>query len=162
MYLLQHIYPKFSIVATFPSFRWNNTGVTLAGSAVGSQGVAASLMNLTYSLTMDSSNALYVTDHFNNRIQKWSSGASSGVTVAGQSNGAYGASSTALLQPVGIVLDSNNNMYFTDRGNHRVMYWANGASSGTAIAGITSKPINLIASVVSQTSQISSRSRFCW
>ncbi len=96
-------------------------------------------MNMAYSLVFDTSNALYITDCNNNRIQKWAAGASSGVTVAGQSNGTVGASSTALQTPVGIVLDSSNNMYFTDRLNHRVMYWANGASSGSVIFGTTGK-----------------------
>ena len=40
---------------------------------------------------------------------------------------------------MGIVLDTSNNMYFTDRANHRVMYWANAASSGTVIAGTTGR-----------------------
>ena len=127
----------FLLSATVLPIRWNMTGATIAGSSAGSSGVTASLISIAYSLTLDSSNALYVTDYSNNRIQQWLSGASSGTTVAGQSNGAVGASSTALNMPVGIVLDSSNNIYFTDRGNHRVMYWANGASSGTVIAGVT-------------------------
>lgn len=128
---------NFLLSATVLPIRWNMTGATIAGSSAGSSGVTASLISIAYSLTLDSSNALYVTDYSNNRIQQWLSGASSGTTVAGQSNGAVGASSTALNMPVGIVLDSSNNIYFTDRGNHRVMYWANGASSGTVIAGVT-------------------------
>lgn len=126
-------------IATPFTARWNATGTTMAGSAAGTSGVTASLMSITYSLALDSSNALYLTDYGNNRIQKWVVGASSATTVAGQASGTSGASSTALSMPVGIVLDSSNNMYFTDRGNHRVMYWANGASSGSVIAGITGK-----------------------
>ena len=99
-------------------------------------------MSITYSLALDASNAIYITDYANNRIQKWMAGASNGTTVAGLANGTAGASSTALQVPVGIVLDSSNNMYFTDRANHRVMYWANGASSGTVIAGITGKQLD--------------------
>jgi DNA-binding beta-propeller fold protein YncE len=99
-------------------------------------------MNQVYSLTFDSSNALYITDYGNNRIQKWIIGASSGSTMAGQASGTSGASSTALSQPVGIVLDSSNNMYFSDRGNARVMFWANGASSGSVIAGITGEKVD--------------------
>jgi sugar lactone lactonase YvrE len=82
---------------------------------------------------------LFVTDYLNNRIQQWVSNASSGTTVAGQSNGASGASSTLLNNPVGIAIDTSNNVYFTDRNNHRAMSWLNGASSGTVIAGITGK-----------------------
>ena len=62
---------------------------------------------------------------------------SSGTTVADQASGTSGASSTVLYMSVGIVMDSSNNMYFTYKANYRVMYWANGASFGTVIAGIT-------------------------
>ncbi len=128
---------NFCLIATASPLRWNTTGITVAGSAAGTSGVTTSLMSYPYSLALDASNALYVTDFNNNRIQKWTVGASSATTVAGQANGAQGASTTALYQPVGIVLDSNNNMYFTDRGNHRVMYWANNAVFGSVIAGVT-------------------------
>lgn len=132
---------NFSFLAALLPTEWNMTGITIAGSAAGFAGTTATLMSMVYGLALDSSNALYVSDYKNNRIQKWPAGASSGTTVAGQSDGASGASSTHLTMPVGIALDSNDNMYFTDRGNHRVMYWANGASSGTTIAGITGKTI---------------------
>ncbi|CAF4338165.1 unnamed protein product, partial [Adineta steineri] len=66
---------------------------------------------------------------------KWLINEWNGTTVAGLSDGTVGASSVALDTTVSVVLDSNDNMYFTDRGNHRVVYWANGASSGTTIAG---------------------------
>jgi hypothetical protein len=107
----------------------------VAGDPGGSSGVSASLIYNPYGLVFDSSGALYIADYNNNRIQKWIIGVSNGTTLAGQVNGAAGGSSTALNNPVCIVLDSSNNMYFTDRLNHRVMYWANGASSGTVIAG---------------------------
>ncbi|CAF4038435.1 unnamed protein product [Rotaria sp. Silwood2] len=92
---------------------------------------------MAYSLALDSSNAIYITDYKNNRIQKWVSDALSGTTEAGQANGVSGSSLAALFMPASIVLDSNNNIYFTDSGNHRVMYWADGALSGSVIAGIT-------------------------
>jgi sugar lactone lactonase YvrE len=116
---------------------WNTTGITVAGSSVGAMGVSANLLNNTYGLTLDSSNSLYIADSNNNRIQKCLINASNCTTVAGQTNGTSGASSTVLFQPVSVVLDSNDNMYFTDRGNHRVVYWARGASSGMTIAGTT-------------------------
>ncbi len=114
----------------------------MAGISAGTSGVAANQLYHPYSLLLDSNNSLFITDYSNNRIQKWFTGAYNGTTVAGQSSGISGATSTALSQPVGIVLDSSGNMYFTDRGNHRVMYWANGASSGTTIAGTTGKKRN--------------------
>ncbi|CAF1488942.1 unnamed protein product, partial [Adineta steineri] len=120
-----------------PAFtaQWNSTGKTVAGDAAGSSGIASNRLNFPYELKIDSSNALYITDYNNNRIQKWIAGASNGATVAGQINGASGQSSTLLYTPVGLVLDSNDNMYFSDRGNSRIMFWRNGASSGSMIAG---------------------------
>ncbi|CAF1143790.1 unnamed protein product [Adineta steineri] len=115
--------------------QWNSTGNTVAGDAAASSGIASNRLNFPYGLKFDSSNALYITDYNNNRIQKWIAGASNGSTVAGQINGASGQSSTFLYGPVGLVLDSNDNMYFSDRANCRVMFWANGASSGSTIAG---------------------------
>lgn len=139
-----------SILGTLLPLRWNKTGTTVAGSATGSTGTAASLLKNPYSLAFDSSDALIITDYMNHRIQKWSSNASNGTTVAGQSNGTSGSSLTSINQPIGIVLDSNNSMYFADRQNHRVMYWANGASSGTVIAGTSGKSNYSIAFLVAK------------
>jgi sugar lactone lactonase YvrE len=101
--------------------------------------VASNQLNCPYGLALDSNNSLYITDSHNNRIQKWLSGTSTGITLAGLANGTSGASSTVLSMTTGIVLDSLGNMYFSDSNNHRVMYWANGASSGIKIAGVTGK-----------------------
>ena len=129
----------WNIVAAPSLLRWNSTGSCVAGIAAGTSGVGVNYLYYPYDLTLDSNNSLYITDSWNNRIQKYILGVTAGVTVAGQANGTLGASSLALHMPVGIVLDSNRNLYFTDRSNHRLMYWANGASSGTTIAGTTGK-----------------------
>lgn len=113
----------------------------MAGIAAGTFGVGVNQLYYPYDLTLDSNNSLYITDSWNNRIQKYILGVTAGVTVAGQAAGTSGASSSALHMPVGIVLDSNGNLYFTDRSNHRLMYWANTASSGTTIAGTTGKRV---------------------
>ncbi|CAF1399212.1 unnamed protein product [Adineta steineri] len=125
---------KTSTTTAFTA-RWNATGTTVAGNAGGTSGVSASLLSGPYVVRLDSTNALYISDISNNRIQKWVIGNSAGTTVAGLPNGTSGASSTTLNQPVGLVIDSSNNMYIADKYNHRVMYWENGASSGSMIAG---------------------------
>ncbi|CAF4148654.1 unnamed protein product, partial [Adineta steineri] len=114
---------------------WNSTGITVAGDAGGLSGTAANRFNGPYVLRFDSSNALIISDTINNRIQKWSIGNSSGTTIAGQANGTAGASATSLFQPVGIALDSSDSIYVADKSNNRIMFWANGASSGSMIAG---------------------------
>ena len=111
----------------------------MAGNSGGSTGLSANLLARPSMVVFDSSNALYVADADNNRIQKWNNGASTGVTVAGLANGAAGTSTSALNHPVGIAFDSSYNMYISEQGNHRVIYWINGASSGTVVAGITGK-----------------------
>ncbi|CAF1189894.1 unnamed protein product [Adineta steineri] len=121
-------------------YRWNTTGITVAGASNGSTGTADNLLLNPYGTALGSFDSLYIADFNNNRIQKWLSNASNGTTMAGLSNGTYGRSSVALTLPVSVALDPNDNMYFTDRDNHRVVYWANGASSGTTIAGITGTP----------------------
>jgi sugar lactone lactonase YvrE len=90
-------------------------------------------------LAWDSSGSLYITDYTNSRVQKWMIGASVGVTIAGQANGFSGNDSQHLFQPVGLLLDSNDNLYVADRSNQRVQLWLHGASSGTVIAGVTGR-----------------------
>ncbi|CAF0857132.1 unnamed protein product [Adineta steineri] len=129
-------FQQSKLPATPSLYRWNTTGITVAGASNGSGGTSANLLYEPYGTALGSFNSLYIADFNNNRIQKWMINESNGTTVAGLSNGTAGASSIALTLPVSVVLDSNDNMYFTDRDNHRVVYWANGASSGTTIAGI--------------------------
>ncbi|CAF0955567.1 unnamed protein product [Adineta steineri] len=118
---------------------WNSTGITVAGDVGGSSGTAANRFNGPYVLRFDSSNALIISDTLNHRIQKWIIGNSSGVTIAGQASGTAGSSSNSLYQPVGIVLDSSDSIYIADKANNRVMFWPNGASSGSMIAGTGNK-----------------------
>jgi hypothetical protein len=126
-------------LVNIPSLIWNATGITVGGSNAGLAGTAAALLNYPYGVALDSSKSLYIADHRNNRIQQWLANASYGITVAGLPNGTAGASLVALNEPVAIVFDSSDNMYFTDRNNARVVFWPKGASSGTTVAGITVK-----------------------
>jgi sugar lactone lactonase YvrE len=84
---------------------------------------------------MDAYNTLYIADCNNNRVQRWLAGASTGTTVSGQTNGTSGTSSSSLLYPAGVLVDSNSNIYVADSGNSRIQYWSAGATSGTTIAG---------------------------
>ena len=85
---------------------------------------------------MDSTEtSIYISDQYNNRIQKWVIGATNGTTVAGQTTGASGVGPTFLNAPTDILLDSNNNLYVSDYNNNRVQLWYYGASSGITVAG---------------------------
>jgi DNA-binding beta-propeller fold protein YncE len=60
---------------------------------------------------------LYVADYWNNRIQMFPMGQSSGITMVA----AVGRYNISLNNPTSIVLDAMNNMYIADGGNHRVV-----------------------------------------
>ena len=65
--------------------------------------------------------ALYIADGFNHRVQRWDSGSSAGVTIAGSINGTSGSGATELYYPYGIALDANETfLYVSEFGNHRV------------------------------------------
>lgn len=62
---------------TVALLRWNSTGITVAGRAdVG--GNATNLLNSPHDAVTDYAGTLYITDFGNNRIQRYSIGASSG------------------------------------------------------------------------------------
>ena len=60
-----------------------------------------------------------------------------GTTVAG-ATGSAGNAANRLNQPVNLFVDNNYNMYIADTNNHRIQFWAAGATTGTTVAGITS------------------------
>ncbi|CAF4238753.1 unnamed protein product, partial [Rotaria sp. Silwood2] len=115
---------------------WNSTAITVTGMA-GVEDVAADRFDRPFGITLDSSNALYISDQNNNRVQKWLADASTGTTVAGQASAVGGTASNSLDTPSGVLLDSSGNIYVADTNNFRIQYWSSGASSGTTIAGIT-------------------------
>ncbi len=109
-----------------------STGIitTIAGNGTfgytGDGGLAtlAEIMEVD-GLVVDGSGNIYISDTYNNRIRKVN--ANSGIisTIAGTGATNYnGDSITALLTslsyPMGIILDSFNNIYFSDSGHGRV------------------------------------------
>jgi hypothetical protein len=84
---------------------------------------------------LDWNNTLYVTDRYNNRVQKFMRGAKNGTTVAGMMNGTSGAAMNELDQPTGIYADSNGNIIVSDVNNNRIQSWASGASTGQTLTG---------------------------
>jgi uncharacterized protein (TIGR03437 family) len=74
-------------------------------------------------VAVDSSGNLYIADTGNNRIRKVSGGNIStiaGTDTAGFSGDGGAATSAQLKTPVGIVVDSSGNIYFSDSGNNRI------------------------------------------
>lgn len=109
---------------------------------IGVQSTASDRLYMPSGLAFDSIDTLYIADQYNNRIQQWLVGASSGATVAGQTNGVSGATVTTLNWPANVLVDSNNSLYIADTANHRVQFWSRSASSAITIAGTGKKNLN--------------------
>ncbi len=63
---------------------------------------------------------IYIADQNNHRIQRWSQGATTGVTIAGIT-GVIGTNASMLNAPAHVMLDANETfMYVSDTNNHRV------------------------------------------
>lgn len=65
--------------------------------------------------------SLYIADRYNHRVQKWLRNASSGVTVAGSTNGTSGITSYLMTEAYAISLNENETyLYVTDTNNYRM------------------------------------------
>ena len=84
---------------------------------------------------IDSSGNIYVSDHNNHQILKYAlSGGSYISSVVAGGNG-YGNNLNQLAYPWGIHVDDSENIYISDKENHRIMKWQKGASQGVVVAG---------------------------
>ena len=119
------------VYSQYSEFEWNTEGITVAGG--NGAGANQNQLNFPYSVFIDSSNDLYITDTQNHRIQKWINGATTGTTIAG-GNGA-GSSANQLNTPTCVWVDANQNVYVMDALNNRIQKWDLGATQGTTVAG---------------------------
>ena len=109
-------------------------GITVAGG--NGQGTASNQFNNPGGIFLDKNSDLYITDTYNNRILKWTPGAASGVTVAGQSTIFGSPNLNCFDQPVDVFVDTAGNIYISDGGNGRIQKWAPGATAGIKIAPV--------------------------
>ena len=92
-------------------------------------GIGATSLNNPTDVAVDTSGNLYIVDSGNNRVLFYIAGGTTASRVYGQSSfttvtsNANGISATTLNTPFGIGLDSNNNVYISDQGNNRVLYY---------------------------------------
>jgi len=116
----------------------NSTGTVIAGTT----NVSGTALNLLSTgaryLYVDSSQNVYISDTYNNRIILWTSGAFTGVMVAGIET--YGTALNETYYPYGVWVDSSSNIYVAEYQNHRVSRWVSGGSVGVVVAGITNSP----------------------
>ena len=125
-------------------------GTTIAGNTTAS--ISPSQLSLPGRVILDSNKNMYISDYANHRIQFWPKDASVGRTVAGTSGnnnkeitlriqsilmlGISGTSNTQLDLPYGVGLSTTSNaFYVVDYGNHRIMSYVLGNSSGTLMLG---------------------------
>lgn len=90
-----------------------------------------------YGIYVDDDRTVYVIDHKNHRIMKWSCGAINGQVVAG-GNG-RGNAMNQLNYPTNMIVDKErNNLIICDYGNRRVVRWLcqNGISGESIIWNI--------------------------
>ena len=85
---------------------------------------------------MDQFNTLYIAEHLGHRVTRWIQGAVNGTVIAGLSNGTASNAPQGFNCPGDILLESNGDMYITDRWNSRLQFWRNAETSGTTLAGI--------------------------
>ena len=83
----------------------------------GTPGSASNLLNEPHGIFVDRNFNLYVADSGNNRIQRFSSGQSNGITVAG----AGSSIAVALNYPTAVILDANGNLFIADTNNDRIV-----------------------------------------
>jgi hypothetical protein len=107
-------------IQKFPTGSTSATnGITVAGG--NGQGSAHNQFSSVASVFLDRNGNMYVADVYNNRIQKFPSGSTSGtngVTVGGGQG--PGSGTDQLFDPSGIFVDSIGNIYVADGNNYRI------------------------------------------
>lgn len=106
-------------------------GVTVAGGD--GAGPGAGQFNGPNDIWVDPHGNVYVTDNFNDRVQKWPPGVGAGGTVAGVIGEISGPA--GMVGPTGIFMDSNGNLYVADSYNSRVQEFKAGDTLGITVAG---------------------------
>ncbi|CAF4571609.1 unnamed protein product [Rotaria sp. Silwood2] len=103
--------------------RWSSSGWPVAGNPSGTAGSDSSLLSCPMGIYLDQNSTLYIADRGNGRIQKWPSGSSSGITVAG-ANGQIGS-------PTDVSVDTYGTVYVLSGGG---LYRFNpGSTWGTVV-----------------------------
>jgi sugar lactone lactonase YvrE len=93
-------------------------GTTVAGG--NGAGSGSDQFNQPYGVCVSKTGDIYIADEGNHRIQRWSPGASSGVTIVGIT-GVSGTNATMLNAPAHVALSKNETfLYVSDTNNHRV------------------------------------------
>ncbi|CAF1381486.1 unnamed protein product [Adineta steineri] len=116
----------------------NATSATIISGTKGSTGSSNTQLNHPQDVYVDTVGTMYVSDHYNHRVQKYINGSTVGTTIAGIT-GSGGSSLNQLKHPRYITLDPTQAyIYITDNDNHRIMRYSTTSTSGdngTVVAG---------------------------
>ena len=130
---------KKRIIANAESvLRWNSTGITIAGVTTVA-GTDNMHLNTPSDLALDYKGIMFIADRNNHRIQKYVRGSMNGTTVAGFGNGTSSTSLYGLNQPIHVIVDDEENLYISNPGSARILYWPRNALSGIVVAGFGKK-----------------------
>ena len=139
-----------SLTATKVYGQFNNFTCVLAnnvGNCVGTA-VSADSLKSAQQIVTDKLGGVYITDPANNRVLYYAGGSTTATRVYGQfgsftcalPNNAGGCggntiSANSLKAPTGVALDSGGNLYISDSGNERVLYYPAGTTTATTVYG---------------------------
>ncbi|CAF4113824.1 unnamed protein product, partial [Rotaria magnacalcarata] len=125
---------------------WTPRNTTAGTTVAGGYGAGSTAEKLYYpwGIYADANQVVFVVDRSNHRVQRWNSGAISGLTVAGSTSDP-GPWSYQFSNPTAITFDPYGYMYILDTGNSRVQKWLPGATFGTTVIAVSmSTPYGLI------------------
>lgn len=106
-------------------------GITIAGGYDSDDAVPNEMIVYNpFGVGFDSSGNFYTIDYAARRIQKWTPGATSGITIA---DGRF--NSELLGTPMGIYVTKGGTLYVSEFPNYRVQKWLPGATTGITVAG---------------------------
>jgi sugar lactone lactonase YvrE len=115
---------------TIPSCAtWNQTGLTVAGSANGIAGTHLAGLDTPVSVFIDDNYTLFIADRENHRIVKYYANATVGVLVVG--NLTAGNSSSQLNQPKAVVVGDSGAVIVADSSNFRIQHFLHGSTVAT-------------------------------
>ncbi|CAF3094518.1 unnamed protein product [Rotaria sp. Silwood2] len=108
------------------------SGVTVAGGH--GKGTAVNQIGACQGIFVhEETNALFISDFYNDRIVKWIPEKGEGIMVAGI--GVGGSRANQLSGPRGIFVDKCETIYIADLWNNRIQKWKKGATEGITVAG---------------------------
>jgi len=120
---------------------WGQGG-SFSSNASNNGSISANSLNAPHGATVDSTGGVYIADSLNNRVLYYPTASTSANRVYGQmgsftssisNNG--GISADSLSNPVDVAIDINDDLYISDSGNNRVLFYSSGSTTATRVYG---------------------------